>query len=246
MNSNNPSRAPCLFRTEQLCKLYPDGQVHAVEDVNIAIRRGEYLAIMGPSGSGKSTLLNLLGALDRPSSGDVYFDGEALSQVRNLDRLRSQKLGFVFQSFHLLPILTAVENVQVPMFEGPLSASQRIKKAKDLLEQVGLSHRIHHMPQKLSVGERQRVAIARSLANDPTALLADEPTGNLDSVAAEGVFELFAQMHREQGMTIVLITHDEEFGRRAQRTIHMQDGHVKLDVLAERKKVRTPLPPFAV
>ena len=246
MNSNNPSRDPFLFRTEQLCKLYPDGQVHAVEDVNIAIRRGEYLAIMGPSGSGKSTLLNLLGALDRPSSGDVYFDGEALSQVRNLDRLRSQKLGFVFQSFHLLPILTAVENVQVPMFEGPLSASQRIKKAKDLLEQVGLSHRIHHMPQKLSVGERQRVAIARSLANDPTALLADEPTGNLDSVAAEGVFELFAQMHREQGMTIVLITHDEEFGRRAQRTIHMQDGHVKSDVFAERKKVRTPLPPFAV
>jgi putative ABC transport system ATP-binding protein len=246
MNSSDPSRDPFLFRTEQLCKLYPDGQVHAVEDVNIAIRRGEYLAIMGPSGSGKSTLLNLLGALDRPSSGDVYFDGEALSQVRNLDRLRSKKLGFIFQSFHLLPILTALENVQVPMFEGPLSASQRIKKAKDLLEQVGLSHRIHHMPQKLSVGERQRVAIARSLANDPTALLADEPTGNLDSVAAEGVFDLFAQMHREQGMTIVLITHDEEFGRRAQRTIHMQDGHVKSDVLAERKKVRTPLPPFAV
>ena len=246
MSSNNPSRDPFLFRTEQLCKLYPDGQVHAVEDVSIAIRRGEYVAIMGPSGSGKSTLLNLLGALDRPSSGDVYFDGEALSQVRNLDRLRSKKLGFVFQSFHLLPILTAVENVQVPMFEGPLSASQRIKKAKDLLEQVGLSHRIHHMPQKLSVGERQRVAIARSLANDPTALLADEPTGNLDSVAAEGVFDLFAQMHRERGMTIVLITHDEEFGRRAQRTIHMQDGHIKSDVFAERKKVRTPLPPFAV
>jgi len=246
MSSNNPSRDPFLFRTEQLCKLYPDGQVHAVEDVSIAIRRGEYVAIMGPSGSGKSTLLNLLGALDRPSSGDVYFDGEALSQVRNLDRLRSKKLGFVFQSFHLLPILTAVENVQVPMFEGPLSAAQRIRKAKDLLEQVGLSHRIHHMPQKLSVGERQRVAIARSLANDPTALLADEPTGNLDSVAAEGVFDLFAQMHREQGMTIVLITHDEEFGRRAQRTIHMQDGHIKSDVFAERKKVRTPLPPFAV
>ena len=246
MNSHDQGRDPFLFRTEQLCKLYPDGQVHAVEDVSITIRRGEYVAIMGPSGSGKSTLLNLLGALDKPSAGDVYFDGEALSQVRNLDRMRSQKLGFVFQSFHLLPILTALENVQVPMFEGSLSTSQRIKKAKDLLDQVGLSHRIHHMPQKLSVGERQRVAIARSLANDPIALLADEPTGNLDSVAAEGVFELFAQMHREQGMTIVLITHDEEFGHRAQRTLRMQDGHVKSDVFAERRKVRTPLPPFAV
>jgi putative ABC transport system ATP-binding protein len=235
-----------LFRTEQLRKLYPDGQVHAVEDVNINIRRGEYVAIMGPSGSGKSTLLNLLGALDRPTSGEVYFDGQPLSTVRNVDRMRSQTLGFVFQSFYLLPILTALENVQVPMFEGRLSASARVARAKELLDMVGLSHRIHHMPQKLSVGERQRVAVARSLANEPIALLADEPTGNLDSVAAEGIFELFARLHRQQGMTIVLITHDEAFGHRAQRTIRMQDGHVKSDVLAERPKVRTPLPPFAV
>jgi putative ABC transport system ATP-binding protein len=235
-----------LFRTEQLCKLYPDGQVHAVEDVNITIRRGEYVAIMGPSGSGKSSLLNLLGALDRPTSGEIYFDGQPLSKVRNLDRMRSQSLGFVFQSFYLLPILTAVENVQVPMFEGTLSASARIARAKELLELVGLSHRINHMPQKLSVGERQRVAIARSLANEPIALLADEPTGNLDSVAAEGIFELFAHLHQQQGMTIVLITHDEEFGRRAQRTIRMQDGHVQSDHFAEHRRIRTPLPPFAV
>ena len=244
MNSHN--RNGFLFQTEHLSKLYPDGQVHALEDVSIGIRRGEYVAIMGPSGSGKSTLLNLLGALDQPTSGEVYFDGQPLSKARNLDRIRVQKFGFVFQSFHLLPILTAVENVQVPMFEGSLNASQRVRKAHELLDLVGMSHRANHMPQKLSVGERQRVAIARSLANDPIALLADEPTGNLDSVSAEGVFELFAYLHREQGMTIVLITHDEEFGRRAHRTIRMQDGHVKSDVLSERHRLRTPLPPFAV
>ena len=244
--SSSGSRDSFLFRTERVSKLYPDGQVHAVEDVSINIRRGEYVAIMGPSGSGKSTLLNLLGALDWPTSGEVFFDGQLLSKVRNPDRIRSQKFGFVFQSFHLLPILTAVENVQVPMFEGTLSAAARVRKAKELLELVGMSHRANHLPQKLSVGERQRVAIARSLANDPIALLADEPTGNLDSVSADGVFELFAHLHREQGMTIVLITHDEQFGQLAQRTIRMQDGHVKSDVLSERRRIRTPLPPFAV
>jgi putative ABC transport system ATP-binding protein len=243
---NSHGRDAFLFRTEHLSKLYPDGQVHAVDDVTISVRRGEYVAIMGPSGSGKSTLLNLLGALDRPTTGEVFFDGQSMSKIRSLDRLRSQKFGFVFQSFHLLPILTALENVQVPMFEGRLSAAARTRKAKELLELVGMNHRANHMPQKLSVGERQRVAIARSLANDPIALLADEPTGNLDSVSAEGVFDLFAYLHREQGMTIVLITHDEEFGQRAQRTIRMQDGHVKSDVFAERRRIRTPMPPFAV
>ncbi len=243
---NSRGRDPFLFRTERVSKLYPDGQVHAVEDVTIDIRRGEYVAIMGPSGSGKSTLLNLLGALDAPTAGEVYFDGQPLSKMRRLDRLRVEKFGFVFQSFHLLPILTSLENVQVPMFESRLSASARAKKAKELLELVGMDHRANHLPQKLSVGERQRVAIARSLANDPIALLADEPTGNLDSVSAEGVFELFAHLHRERGMTIVLITHDEEFGHRAQRTIRMQDGRVRSDVVSERRRIRTPLPPFAV
>jgi putative ABC transport system ATP-binding protein len=246
MSTHNHGRDSFLFRTEHLSKLYPDGQVHALENVSINVRRGEYVAIMGPSGSGKSTLLNLLGALDKPTSGEVYFDGQPMSKVRKLDRLRAQKFGFVFQSFHLLPILTAVENVQVPMFEGSLSASARVRKAKELLDLVGMGHRSNHMPQKLSVGERQRVAIARSLANDPIVMLADEPTGNLDSVSAEGVFELFAELHREQGMTIVLITHDEEFGQRAERTVRMQDGHVKSDVFAESRRIRTPLPPFAV
>ena len=243
---NKRGRDPFLFRTERLSKLYPDGQVHAVEDVSISIRSGEYVAILGPSGSGKSTLLNLMGALDKPTSGEVYFDGQPLSKFRSLDRLRVEKFGFVFQSFHLLPILTSLENVQVPMFEGTLGAAARVQKARDLLDMVGMSHRLNHLPQKLSVGERQRVAIARSLANDPIALLADEPTGNLDSVTAEGVFELFAYLHREQGMTIVLITHDENFGHRAQRLIRMQDGHVKSDEFSEQHRIRTPLPPFAV
>jgi putative ABC transport system ATP-binding protein len=243
---SNHGRDSFLFRTEHLSKLYPDGQVHAVEDVSISVRRGEYVAIMGPSGSGKSTLLNLLGSLDKPTAGEVYFDGQPLSKVANVDRVRSQKMGFVFQSFYLLPILTVLENVQVPMFEGSLGAAARIRKARELIEMVGMGHRINHMPQKLSVGERQRVAIARSLANDPIALLADEPTGNLDSHSADGVFELFAYLHREQRMTIVLITHDEEFGQRAQRTIRMQDGRVKSDVLSEHHRIRTPLPPFAV
>jgi putative ABC transport system ATP-binding protein len=243
--SSHP-RDPFLFRTEHLSKLYPDGNVHAVEDVSISIRRGEYVAIMGPSGSGKSTLLNLLGTLDRPTAGEVYFDGQPLAKVAQVDRLRAQKFGFVFQSFYLLPVLTVVENVQIPMFEGSLSAAARLRKARELIELVGMEHRMNHMPQKLSVGERQRVAIARSLANDPIALLADEPTGNLDSVSAEGVFDLFAYLHREQRMTIVLITHDPEFGQRAQRTIQMQDGRVKSDVFSERHRIRTPLPPFAV
>jgi ABC-type lipoprotein export system ATPase subunit len=246
LSTHSHGRDPFLFRTEHLSKLYPDGQIHALENVSIKIRRGEYVAIMGPSGSGKSTLLNLLGALDKPTSGEVFFDGEPLTKARDLDAIRSQKFGFVFQSFHLLPILTALENVQVPMFEGSLSASARATKAKDLLDLVGMSHRASHMPQKLSIGERQRVAIARSLANEPIALLADEPTGNLDSVSAEGVFDLFAELHEQQGMTIVLITHDEEFGLRAQRTIHMQDGRVKSDIIAEGRRIRTPLPPFAV
>jgi len=237
------NRDPYLFRTERLSKLYPDGQVHALEDVSISIRRGEYAAFMGPRGSGKSTLLNLLGALDRPSSGEVFFEGRPLSKIRDLDQIRAQRFGFVFQSFHLLPMLTALENVQVPMFESSRRAAERVARAKELLELVGMDHRMHHLPLKLSVGERQRVAIARALANEPIALLADEPTGNLDSHAAEDVFELFAQLH-QRGMTIVLITHDEEFGRRAQRTIRMQDGRVKSDVIAEHRRVRTPLPPF--
>jgi putative ABC transport system ATP-binding protein len=244
-----------LLRTEHLTKLYTDGQVSALLDVSVEIHRGEYVSIMGPSGSGKSTLLNLLGALDSPTSGELYFEGRPLSSIRNLNRLRAQKFGFIFQSFYLLPVLTAVENVQVPMFEGSrLSASGRVKKAVDLLEIVGLGHRLHHLPEQLSVGERQRVAIARALANDPVLLLADEPTGNLDSKSAIGIFELIEKLHRDRAMTIVLITHDEALGQRAERTVRIQDGRLKSDTrrgtaapaaAASHGNIAAPLPPLS-
>ncbi len=215
-----------LLRTERLCKTYPDGQVNALVEVTLSILRGEFVAIMGASGSGKSTLLNLLGGLDLPTSGDVYFEGRSLSSMSDLDRFRASKIGFVFQSFFLLPTLTALENVQVPMFESPLSARQRSAKASELLKLVGMSHRLHHRPPQLSVGERQRIAIARALANDPLLLLADEPTGNLDSRTAVEVLDLFAHLHRDKGMTLILVTHGQEVADRAQRILRMRDGRI--------------------
>lgn len=218
--------APTVLKAEKISRLYADGDVHALEEVSLEIRRGEYVAIMGPSGSGKSTLLNLLGALDRPSSGEIYFEGQPLSKLADLDRFRSQKLGFVFQSFYLLPTLTAVENVQVPMFETNMTGKERIARANELLAAVSMSHRADHLPIKLSVGERQRVAIARSLANKPSLLLADEPTGNLDSKSGSDVLALFDRLHREQGMTLVVITHSTEVAKRAERIVSIRDGRI--------------------
>jgi len=217
---------PYILRTESLSKLYPDGDVHALVDVTLGFRRGEYVAIMGPSGSGKSTLLNMLGALDRPTSGEVFFEEEPLSRLGSLDRFRSEKIGFVFQSFYLLPTLTAAENVQIPMFEGPLSARQRVARAAELLAAVGMSHRAAHLPSRLSVGERQRVAIARALANEPPILLADEPTGNLDSHSGEEVLNLFARLHRERQMTVIVITHGKDVAERAERIVSVRDGRI--------------------
>jgi putative ABC transport system ATP-binding protein len=218
-----------LFKVEHVSRVYPDGQVHALVDVSLEIRRHEYTSIMGPSGSGKSTLLNILGALDRPSEGEVYFEGEALGTMRSLDRYRSEKLGFVFQSFHLLAALTALENVQVPMFETSRSVAERVAKARELLDLVGMNHRVDHLPKNLSVGERQRVAIARALANDPAVLLADEPTGNLDTATAAGIVELFARLHDQRGVTIVLVTHDPGLATHTRRVIRMQDGRLVAD-----------------
>jgi putative ABC transport system ATP-binding protein len=223
-----------LIRTEHLTKVYPDGKVNALQDVNIEIRRGEYAAIMGPSGSGKSTLLSMLGALDRPTSGEVYFEGRALSEMHDLDAFRNAKIGFVFQSFYLLPTLTALENVQIPMFEGKLPAKERAAKARALLDSVGMSHRANHLPSRLSVGERQRVAIARSLANDPILLFGDEPTGNLDTKTADTILHLFAQLHDERGMTLVVVTHSDEVAERAERVIHIRDGQVAEDTAVPR------------
>jgi putative ABC transport system ATP-binding protein len=221
-----------LIRVENLTKTYPDGHVQAVVDVSFTVTSGEYLAIMGPSGSGKSTLLNLLGALDRPTSGEIYYEGQALSRLTYLDRLRSEKIGFVFQSFYLLPMLTAVENVQIPLFESKLSARQREQRALEMLRQVGISHRKDHLPNQLSGGERQRVAIARALANNPSLLLADEPTGNLDSRTGQDILDLFDRLHEERKLTLIVISHSDEVAERAQRVLRVRDGRVEAD---ERK-----------
>ncbi|MFO0911972.1 MAG: ABC transporter ATP-binding protein [Pirellulales bacterium] len=215
-----------LMRVAGVTRRYPDGEVLALDHVSLDIFPGQYVAIMGPSGSGKSTLLNLMGGLDRPDAGEILFRGESLQQMPNLDRFRSRHLGFVFQSFHLLPTLTALENVQIPMLEGDLSARERTERATELLNRVGLSHRLHHRPRKLSVGERQRVAIARALANRPELLLADEPTGNLDSVAGGAILDLFDSLHRDLGVTLVVITHGREVAERAERIVWMQDGRL--------------------
>ena len=221
-------RAALLF-ADRLFKTYPDGDVHALNGVTLSVAAAEYVAITGPSGCGKSTLLNLLGALDRPNSGEVFFNGEPLSNRRDLDRFRATQIGFVFQSFYLLPALTARENVQVPMFGGTLRARERAKKADELLELVGLAKRAGHRSSQLSVGERQRVALARALANDPAMLLADEPTGNLDSDNAAHVLDLFDAFQKDRGLTLVVITHSDEVAERAHRVVKMKDGHVITD-----------------
>jgi putative ABC transport system ATP-binding protein len=215
-----------LIRCEHIQRLYPDGHVAALVEVDLCIGRGEYIAVMGPSGSGKSTLLNLIGGLDKPTAGDIFFDGVSLSQPGQIDMLRINKIGFVFQAFHLLPTLSASENVQIPMFESPLSAAARSRRAALLLAEVGMSHRADHLPTQLSGGERQRVAIARALANDPMVLLADEPTGNLDTVTGQEILNLFGRMHKERNLTIILVTHSPEIAGQAERLIRLRDGKV--------------------
>jgi putative ABC transport system ATP-binding protein len=229
-----------LLFAQDLCKTYPDGNVRAVNGVTFGVREGECIAITGPSGCGKSTLLNLLGVLDRPDSGEIYFRGEPLSACHDLDRFRARRLGFVFQSFLLLPTLTALENVQVPMFEGPpRSARERASKAADLLELVGMGGRADHLPRHLSVGERQRVALARALANDPILLLADEPTGNLDSENSGRVLDLLMRLQKERRLTLLIVTHSPEVAERADRVIRIRDGRIIEDTAASRPAVGT-------
>ncbi len=214
-----------LLTASSVTRYYTDGDVTAISDVSLAINRGEYVALVGKSGSGKSTLLNLLGGLDLPSSGQVRYRGQDLAKLGDLTDFRRCELGFVFQSFHLISVLTALQNVQMPMFGCGLSATARRQRALQLLAQVGMSHRTHHRPLKLSVGERQRVAIARALANEPAILMADEPTGNLDTATAESIFALFDRLHAA-GTTILLITHDPALAARAGRTIRLVDGRL--------------------
>jgi putative ABC transport system ATP-binding protein len=218
-----------IIEGRRLNKVYPDGNVAAVVDVDLAIPARQYVAIMGPSGCGKTSLLNLLGGLDRPDSGEVRFEGVALTRPEQLDDLRAHKVGFVFQAFHLLPTLTALENVQIPMFEGPLPTRQRVQRAAELLDSTGVGHRGDHLPSRLSAGERQRVALARALANNPAVLLADEPTGNLDSKAGAEILELFRKLHEERHMTLVVVTHSQEVADQAGRVVRMRDGRIVAD-----------------
>jgi putative ABC transport system ATP-binding protein len=221
----------CVFEAIALKKEYDDGQVQALRGVDFRICSGEFVAIVGQSGSGKSTLLQMLGALDHPTTGELRYRGTSLEKYGDLASYRALEIGFVFQAFHLLPTLTALENVQIPMLETGRSASERQERAVELLGMVGLEKRLNHFPSKLSGGERQRVAIARSLANGAKALLADEPTGNLDSENAAHVLELLNRLHREQNFTLVLVTHDPGIARQAQRVITMKDGRIVSDVL---------------
>ncbi|MGZ3382091.1 MAG: ABC transporter ATP-binding protein [Isosphaeraceae bacterium] len=224
MNESPVPPSP-LLRAEGLTKTYPDGEVQALRGVSLNVERNESVAIMGPSGCGKSTLLNLLGGLDRPTGGEIYFRGTPLSRI-DRDQYRAREIGFVFQSFYVLSTLSAVENVQVPMFETTLDRRQRVERAEALIEQVGLAHRRNHRPMQLSVGERQRVAIARALANEPSLLLADEPTGNLDSRSQNEVLQLLNDLRQRQGLTLIIITHSPEVAAAAQRVIRMRDGRV--------------------
>jgi ABC-type lipoprotein export system ATPase subunit len=215
-----------LIAVQNASKTYRDGHVRALDRVSLSIHSGEFLAIMGPSGSGKSTLLNLIGALDLPSEGEVFFRGQSLKRMASLDRLRATEIGFVFQSFYLLPNLTAEENVQLPMFEGRLGTGARVLRARELLTRVGLADRMRHLPEQLSNGQRQRVAIARALANEPAVVLADEPTGALDSTSGAEVMQLLVDLNVEHGTTLVVVTHDQSVADRSRRIVRMMDGRI--------------------
>jgi putative ABC transport system ATP-binding protein len=229
---------PVLLRATGLTKDYPmDGEpVHALRGVSLAVRQGEYVAIVGPSGCGKSTLLQLLGGIDTPTSGSVELDGTRLDQLRDraLTRLRLMRLGFVFQRFHLLPVLTAAENVELPMAEAGVGRAERRARAAELLGYVGLADRAGHRATQLSGGEMQRVAVARALANRPAVILADEPTGELDATTGRSILDLFRRLSLD-GATLVVVTHDERLAAEAGRVVHMLDGQIAGDVQSEER-----------
>lgn len=217
---------PLIVETIDLTKVYGDGeQIFALNKVNMRIAAGELVAVMGPSGSGKSTLLNLLGALDVPTNGKILINGEDLASIRDKDRFRAKTVGFVFQLHNLIPTLTARENVEIPMI-GYYPAGERRQRAAQLLELVGLGERMNHLPAQLSGGQRQRVAIARALANEPLIVLADEPTGNLDSQASLELMRLIAEINRLKGTTFIVVTHDLAIARQTRRVLAMADGQI--------------------
>ena len=226
-----------VIDARSLTKVYQLGEVavQALRGVSLQILPGEMTAIMGPSGSGKSTLMNSLGCLDQPTSGEYYLDGQLVSGLddRGLTLIRRYKIGFVFQSYNLLPRTSALANVELPLVYAKVGGRERRRRATAALQMVGLGDRLHHQPNELSGGEQQRVAIARSLVSSPSIILADEPTGNLDSQAGEEVMAIFQQLNREQGITIILVTHDAGIARHARRIVHMRDGCVEKDEVLE-------------
>ncbi|HKT47889.1 MAG TPA: ABC transporter ATP-binding protein [Candidatus Acidoferrales bacterium] len=221
-----------VIKTEALTKTYEMGaeQVHALRGVDLQIRKGEYVAIMGPSGSGKSTLMNLIGCLDTPSAGNYWLAGRLVSELDDdeLAYIRNKEIGFVFQTFNLLPRATALHNVELPLIYNGTPAEERIEKAKQALHRVDLTERMNHKPNELSGGQRQRVAIARALVNSPSIVLADEPTGNLDSRTGEEIMALFESLHG-QGNTIILVTHENDIAQHAHRIIFIRDGKIASD-----------------
>ena len=221
-----------VIRIENLTRFYTIGEetVRALNGINLSIQKNEYVALMGPSGSGKSTLMNIIGCLDTPTSGEYFLNGPNVAQLSDSDlaAIRNKEIGFVFQTFNLLPRLTALQNVALPLVYAGIPEVERLKKAKEVLEQVGLGNRITHRPNELSGGQRQRVAVARALVNHPSIILADEPTGNLDSKTSEEIMQLLDIIH-QAGNTIVLVTHEEDIALRAKRVVRMRDGIIESD-----------------
>ncbi|HVZ65144.1 MAG TPA: ABC transporter ATP-binding protein [Lacunisphaera sp.] len=224
---------PVVIEIEHVTKLYKMGEeiVHALRGVSLTVRRNEYLAIMGPSGSGKSTMMNMLGCLDTPTNGKYHFTGKDVSEMTDdeLADIRNREIGFVFQTFNLLPRSSSLQNVELPLVYAGLSPSARREKAIQTLQNVGLGERMSHKPNELSGGQRQRVAIARALVNNPAIILADEPTGNLDSKTGEEIMQLFEELY-DQGNTIIVVTHEEDIARHARRIVRLRDGLIESDV----------------